>query len=53
MSIAQAARIAQMERDLLELARTLTDTKALIREIEQRLQNIEARPRLGRPPKEQ
>jgi hypothetical protein len=52
MSIAMAQKLRELEQHILDISRTLTDTKALIRDLEQRLQNIEARPKLGRPPKE-
>lgn len=51
MSIALGQSVKQLERDLLELSRTLTDTQALIREMEQRIAALENKPKPGRPPR--
>lgn len=52
MSIAQGARMAELERQLLDVSRSLTDALALIKELQKRIETLEARPRPGRPPKE-
>ena len=53
MSIAQGAKLAELEKHMLALSRDLTDALAKLKEVQQRLEAIEQRPKPGRPPKEQ
>lgn len=48
MSIAHGAKLAEMERSLLEISRMLTDTQRLVQELEKRLAQIETKPRAQR-----
>lgn len=52
MSLALGALVRQMQEDLLSLSRTLTDTQALLRDINKRIEELENRPKPGRPRKE-
>jgi hypothetical protein len=51
VSIALGQHIAQLQREVLDLTRVLTDTLALIKQLEQRIAALETRP-TGRPRKE-
>jgi septal ring factor EnvC (AmiA/AmiB activator) len=52
VSIALVQTVKQLERDVLELSRALTDSQQLIHELEQRIAVLENRPKPGRPRKE-
>ena len=51
MSIATGALIQKLERDLLEMSRSLTDSKTLIEQLSQRLAVIENRSKPGPKPR--
>lgn len=51
MSIALHQQVKTLERDLLDLSRLLTDTQALIKQLDQRLAAIEQRSKPGPKPR--
>lgn len=51
MSIALHQQVKQLERDVLELSRTLTDSKQLIQQLEQRIAALENKPKPGPKPR--
>lgn len=51
MSIALTQQVKTLERDLLDLSRLLTDTQALIKQLDQRLTAIEQRSKPGPKPR--
>jgi septal ring factor EnvC (AmiA/AmiB activator) len=51
MSIALHQQVKQLERDLLEVSRALTDTQSLVKDLAQRLAAIENRPKPGPKPR--
>lgn len=52
MSLALAARINEIERQLLELSRALNDSRALIKDLDARLTRAEQARKPGPKPKE-
>ena len=50
MSIALTQQVKSLERNLLDLSRSLTDSQALIKELAARLDKLEAQRKPGRPP---
>ena len=52
MSIALHQQVKQLERDVLEMSRAITDTQALIKDIAQRLDRMEQARKPGPKPKD-
>jgi septal ring factor EnvC (AmiA/AmiB activator) len=52
MSIALAQTVRQLEKDVLDLSRTLTDTQALIKELSARIERMEQARKPGPKPKD-
>lgn len=52
MSIAQAQKQRELERQLAEMSRELVDLAMLTKELADRVEALENKPRPGRPPKD-
>lgn len=52
MSIALGNTVKQLERDVLDLSRALTDSQALIKELAARIERLEQARRPGPKPKD-